>query len=91
MKPEEVSLKQVKQNVTKIDNYARVTVSKVKERYQLSETSATNDPQGTVSQKTQTSVSLLKKGSDRLYMDVMDVNPRICGRHTPGNAADDTS
>ena len=77
MKPEEVSLKQVKQNVTKIDNYARVTVSKVKERYQLSETSATNDPQGTVSQKTQTSVSLLKKGSDRLYMDVMDVNPEF--------------
>ena len=77
MKPEEVSLKQVKQNVTQIDNYARVTVSKVKERYQLSETSATNDPQGTVSQKTQTSVSLLKKGSDRLYMDVMDVNPEF--------------
>ena len=37
-------------------------MSKVKERYQLSETSATNGPQGTVSQKTQVSVSLLKKG-----------------------------
>ena len=81
MKPEEVSLKQVKQDVTKIDNYARVTVSKVKERYQLSETSATNSPQGTVSQKTQMSVSLLKKGMDRLYTDVMDVNPEFAATY----------
>ena len=81
MKPEEVSLKQVQQNVTKIDNYARVTVSKVKERYQLSETSATNSPQGTVSQKTQMSVSLLKKGMDRLYTDVMDVNPEFAATY----------
>ena len=49
-------------------------MSKVKERYQLSEMSATNGPQGTVSQKTQVSVSLLKKGIDRLYMNVIDVN-----------------
>ena len=74
MKPEGVSLKQAKQNVKKIDNYVRGTVSKVKERYQLSEMSATNGPQGTVSQKTQVSVSLLKKGIDRLYMNVIDVN-----------------
>ena len=52
MKPEEVSLKQAKENVTKIDNYLKDTGSKVKERYQLSETSATNGPRGTVSQKT---------------------------------------
>ena len=77
MKPEGVSLKQAKQNVTKIDNYVRGTVSKVKERYQLSETSATNGPQGTVSQKTQVSVSLLKKEMDRLYMNVIDVNPEF--------------
>ena len=77
MKPEGVSLKQAKQNITNIDNYVRGTVSKVKERYQLSETSATNGPQGTMSQKTQLSVSLLKKGMDRLYMNVMDVNPEF--------------
>ena len=52
-------------------------MSKVKECYQLSETSATNGPQGTVSQKTQVSVSLLKKGMDRLYMNVIDVNPEF--------------
>ena len=43
----------------------------------LSETSATNGPQGTVSQKTQVSVSLLKKEMDRLYMNVIDVNPEF--------------
>ena len=75
MKPEGVSLKQAKQNVKKIDNYVGGTVSKVKERYQLSETSATNGPQGTVSQKTQVSVSLLKKEMDRL--NVIDVNPEF--------------
>ena len=60
--------------MTKIDNYVKDTVSKVKERYQLSETSATNGRQGTVSEKTQLSVSLLKKGMDRLYRKVMDVD-----------------
>ena len=59
MKPEGLSLKQAKENLTKIENYVKDTVSKVKEHYQLSETSATNGPQGTVSQKTQVSVSLL--------------------------------
>ena len=79
MKPEGVSLKQAKDNVTKIDNYVKDTVSKVKERYQLSETSATNGPQGTVSEMTQlqVAVSLLKKGMDRLYRNVMDVNPQF--------------
>ena len=52
-------------------------MSNVKERYQFSETSDTNGPQGTVSQKTQVSVSLLKKEMDRLYMNVIDVNPEF--------------
>ena len=77
MKPDGVSLKQAKENVTKIDSYVKDTVSKVKERYQLSETSATNGPQGTVSQKTQVSVSLLKKGIERLYKNVVDINPQF--------------
>ena len=77
MKPDGVSLKQAKENVTKIDSYVKDTVSKVKERYQLSETSATNGPQGTVSQKTQVSVSLLKKGIERLYKNVMDIHPQF--------------
>ena len=41
MKPHGVSLKQAKENVTKINNYIKDTASKVKERYQLSKTSAT--------------------------------------------------
>ena len=52
-------------------------MSKVKERNELSETPATNGPQGTLSQKTQVSVSSLKKGMDRLYMNVIDVNPEF--------------
>ena len=56
---ERVSLTQTNENVVKIDNYVRDTVSKVKERHQLRETSATNGPQGAVSKKAQVSVSLL--------------------------------
>ena len=77
LKPEGVSLKQAKEHVSKIDNYAKDTVSKVKERCQLSETSATNGPQETVSKKTQVSVSLLKKEMDRLYKNMMEVNPQF--------------
>ena len=33
MKPEGVSLKQAKENVTKIGNYVKDNVNKVKERY----------------------------------------------------------
>ena len=43
----------------------------------MSETSATIGPQGTVSKRTQVSVSLLKKGIDKLYKNVMDVNPQF--------------
>ena len=57
LKPEGVSLKQAKENVTTIDNYVKDTVSKVKERYQLSETSATSGPVGNCIKD----VSLLKK------------------------------
>ena len=42
MKPKGVSLKQTKENVTKIDDYAKDTVSKVKEHYQLSESDCCN-------------------------------------------------
>ena len=77
MKPEGVSLKQAKENVKNIDNYVKDTVSKVKERYQLSETSATNGPHGTLSQKTQVSMSFFQKGMDRLYKNVIDVNPQF--------------
>ena len=70
MKPEGVSLKQAKENVTKIDDYVKDIASKGRERYQLSETSATNGPQATVSKETQVSVN-------RLYRNVMDVNPQF--------------
>ena len=62
-------MKQAKENVTTMDNYVKDTVSKVKERYQLSETSASNGPQGTISK-----MCLFLKRMDRLYSKVMDVN-----------------
>ena len=43
----------------------------------MSETSATNGPQETVSKKTRVSVSLLKEGMDRVHKNVMDVNPQF--------------
>ena len=57
MKPEGVSLKQAKDNMTKIDSYVKDTVSKVKERYQLSMTSQCNQgsTSGTASKKPQVS------------------------------------
>ena len=61
MKPEGLSLKQAKQNATKTDNYVRGTVNNVKLRKVT----------GCVS------VSLLKRGMDRLYMDVIDVDPEF--------------
>ena len=47
-------------------------VSKVNERGQLSETSASSGSQETVSKKTPVFVSLLRKGMDRLYKTVME-------------------
>ena len=57
---------------------SKIYASKVKGRYQLSEISATNGPQETVSKNTQVSVSLLRKGmDDSLYKNVMDVNLNV--------------
>ena len=61
MKLEGVSLKQASVDVTKIDNYVKDTVNKVKQHYQLRPEleSAASGPQGTVPRKTQVSVPLL--------------------------------
>ena len=57
---------QVSQNVKKVHEYIKSTVRNMKEANHLKEDSATNGPQGTVSQKTQTSVELLMNGLDSL-------------------------
>lgn len=58
-----------------IDEYIKATVMNVKETNNLKEDSTTNDPQGTVSQNTQTSIELLLNGVKSLMSKVTNVNP----------------
>ena len=50
------------------------TVSEVKQRYSLKETTATNGPEGTVSNKTQVSLKLLEQGIRRLHDSIMSIS-----------------
>ena len=68
------TLEQAKQNVTEIHKYMQTTVAKVKERRNLNARSVTNGPEGTVSNKTQQSLELLKKGLCRLTDKVKCIN-----------------
>ncbi|CAH3153446.1 unnamed protein product, partial [Porites lobata] len=66
---------QVIQNLNTVDGYIKATVMNVKETNNLKENSTTNGPQGTVSQKTQTSIELLLNGVKSLVSKVTVVNP----------------
>lgn len=69
---------QVSSNVKKVHGYIKSTVRKVKERNNLKEDSTTNGPHGTVSQKTQTSVKLLKNGVNNAIKKLLPAtNPKI--------------
>jgi hypothetical protein len=46
---ESVSLQNATENVAKVDKYIQETVSKVKKRYHMKESSVTNGPEGTIS------------------------------------------
>ena len=70
------TLEQAKQNVTEIQEYMQTTVAKVKERKNLNPRSASNDLEGIVSNKTQQSLELLKKGLRRLTDNVKCINPQ---------------
>ena len=63
------------QNLNTVDEYIKATVMNVKETNNLKEDSTTNGPQGTVSQKTQTSIELLLKGVKSLMSKVTNFNP----------------
>ena len=52
----------LEQDVTEIHEYMQTTIAKVKERRNPIPKSATNGPEGTISNKTQQSLELLKKG-----------------------------
>ena len=66
--------KQGIQNLNTVDEYIKATVMNVKETNNLKEDSTTNGPQGTVSQKTQTSIGLLLNGVKSLMSKVTKVN-----------------
>ena len=57
----------VNDNITK-------TVSEVKQRYSIKETTAINGPEGTVSNKTQVSLKLLKEGMHHLPNSIASIN-----------------
>ncbi|XP_068701314.1 uncharacterized protein [Montipora foliosa] len=57
-----ITPEQVIQNLNTVDGYIKATVMNVKETNNLKENSTMNGPQGTVSQKTQTSIELLLNG-----------------------------
>ena len=57
----------VNDNITK-------TVSEVKQRHSIKETTAINGPEGTVSNKTQVSLKLLKEGMHHLPNSIASIN-----------------
>jgi len=70
-----IAPEQVIQNLDTVDEYIKATVMNVKDTNNLKEDSTTNGPQGTVSQKTQTSMDLLLNGVKSLMSKVTIVNP----------------
>ena len=71
-----ITPEQVIQNLNRVDEYIKATygdVMNVKETDNLNEDSTTNGPQGTVSQKTQTSIELLLNGAKSLMSKVTNV------------------
>ena len=70
---QKVTLKEAKENVDKVYSEVKRTVASVKERFNLSR--ETNGPEGTVSKKTQDSLTLLRKGMNRLIENINSINP----------------
>ncbi len=72
---DEVSLESARQKVKEVEKYMRDTVTKVKQCYNLKETSTTNGTEGTISHLTLTSLALLNEGIDRLSKNIKEINP----------------
>ena len=65
--------KNIIENLNTVDEYIKAAVMNVK--HNLKEDSTPNGPQGTVSQKTQTSIDILMNGAKSLMSKVTNVNP----------------
>ena len=71
---QDIKAQQMTENGNKIDTYLKSTVSKDNN---LKETTTTNGPQGTVSQKTQQSVQLLLRGINLVIENISTINPEF--------------
>lgn len=60
--------------VTYVNDDITGTVSEVKQRYNIKETTATKDPAGNMSDRTQVSIKRLKKGMRRLQNSIASIN-----------------
>ena len=63
----DMSLQDAVNKVSYMNDNITKTVSDVKQRYRLKETTPTNGPEGTVSKKTQVSLNLLEQGMRQLH------------------------
>ena len=71
----QLSLQDAVNNFSSVNEYIKNTVAEVKQQHNMKETAATNDPEGTVSKKTQVSLVLLEQaGMRRLQDDVENIN-----------------
>jgi len=70
----DMSLQDAVNKVSYVNDNITKTVSEVKQRYRMKETTATNGPEGTVSKKTQVSLNLLEQGMRRLHDSITTIN-----------------
>ena len=69
-----MSLQGAVNKVSYVNDNIKKTVSEVKQRHGMKETTATNGPEGTVSNKTQVSLKLLEQGMGRLLSSIATMN-----------------
>ena len=69
-----MSLQDAVNKVSYVNDDITKTVSEVKQRHRMKETTATNGPEGTVSKKTQVSLKLLEQRMRRLHDSITTVN-----------------
>lgn len=70
----QMSLQDAVNKVTHVNDNIKKTVSEVKQRHSLKETTATNGPEGTVTNKTQVSLKLLEQGMRRLHDSITSIS-----------------
>ena len=70
----QLSLQDAVHKVSYVNDNNTKTVSEVKQQNSIKETTATNGPEGTVSNKTQVSLKLLEEGMRRLYNSIASIN-----------------